>query len=89
MDKITRQALEIGRANADKVISFRSKALRRRSQAIAKRAAALPVELAATAPIVAIPEPLALAAGSSGVFNSRRRFLVRLPVDRCTPCIGG
>jgi len=68
MDKITREALEIGRANADEVIAFRTKALRRRSQAIAKRAAALPIELALTAPIAAaIPESLALASGSSGV----------------------
>jgi hypothetical protein len=52
--KITRQALEIGRANAEEVFSFRAKALRRWSQAIAKRAATLPAELATAALVLAL-----------------------------------
>src|SRR4030095_2565067 len=65
LDKITRQALEIGRANAEEVIDFRAKALRRRTQAVARRAAAQPLELAAAAPMVTIPDVLAAAGGSS------------------------
>lgn len=58
MDKLTRQALEIGHTNAGEVITFRKKALRRRSQALAKQ----------TAPVTAAPEAMpsaALAAGGS------------------------
>lgn len=67
MDKITRQALEIGRANAEEVMAFRAKALRRRSKAIAKRAAELPTDLATAAPRAAMPEALSVVAGTAGV----------------------
>jgi len=66
-DKITRQALKTGRDYADEVIDFRAKALKRRTRAVAKRAAAQPLELAAAAPVIAIPDVLAAAAGSSGL----------------------
>jgi len=67
MDKVTRQALAIGRAKAEEVVSFRTKALRSRSQALAKRALAAPTEAAMAAPAVVIPEALAAAGGTSGV----------------------
>ena len=63
-DKITRRALEIGRANADEVISFRTKALRRRSQALSKRTAASLTREAA--PLKIIPKLIAAARGSTG-----------------------
>jgi lysophospholipase L1-like esterase len=67
-DKLMRHAFEIGLANADEVILFRTKALRRRTRAISRRVAAMPVELATTAPmVVVIPEALSVTSGSSGV----------------------
>lgn len=67
MDKITRQALEIGRANARKVISFRKKALRRREQAISRRADAFSAGAEASAPLSLLPEELEASAESIGV----------------------
>lgn len=67
MDKPTRQALEIGRANAGEVISFRTKALRRRSQALAKRTAVPPASLETAVPETVLPQALRTSAGSAGV----------------------
>lgn len=66
MDDLIRQALETGRANARRVISFRRKALRQRSRALARQAAAKP-ETETTAPEAVLPEPLAASVGSAGV----------------------
>jgi len=67
VDKVTRQALEIGRAKAEEVVTFRTKALRNRSQALAKRALAAPAEAAMVAAPVVMPAALAAAGGTSGV----------------------
>ena len=45
MDKLNRQALEIGHANAGEVISFRRKALRRKAEELATRAAVASQEI--------------------------------------------
>jgi hypothetical protein len=62
MDKLTRKALEAGRANAGEVISFRKEALRHRAQVLAGQAAA-----EAAAPEAILPEVLAASTGSTGV----------------------
>lgn len=61
MDKTTRQALEIGHANAREVISFRTEALQRRAQAIARQASVPQAEMVAAVPAAVLPE------GSAGV----------------------
>jgi lysophospholipase L1-like esterase len=66
LDKMSRRAVQIGRARADEVIAFRKTALRRRSKAIAKRAGGAPRARAA-AERVAVPKFLGSAAESSGV----------------------
>jgi hypothetical protein len=56
MDKATRQAIEIGRANAGDVISFRMKALRRRAKAIASQAPGPKAETETVIPAAILPE---------------------------------
>ncbi len=63
MDKLTRQALNIGRANAEEVISFRRRVLRRRAQVLAKRTETRE----AAAPVTALPDVLAASGDSAGV----------------------
>jgi hypothetical protein len=63
MDKLTRQALDLGRANAERVLSFRKNALRRRAQALTGKAAP-PETIVQEA---SLPEALAASAGSAGV----------------------
>jgi hypothetical protein len=63
MDELTQQALEIGRANAGEVISFRRTALRRRAKVLASQA----VSPETFAPEAALPDVLAASAGSAGV----------------------
>jgi len=62
MDKSTGRAIEIGRANAGKVITFRKKALRRRTQAISRQAARTETSVPAV-----LPEELATHTESMGV----------------------
>lgn len=63
MDQITRDAIEVGRANAGQVITFRTKALQRRSQVLARRPAVPETIVSDTA----LPEVLAASMRSAGV----------------------
>lgn len=66
-DKVTRDALRIGRDAAGEVIAFRKKALKRRSQALAVHAAkATTLGLEAPA-MISLPAALTTAAASAGV----------------------
>jgi hypothetical protein len=66
-DKTTQNAFKIGRAKADEVIAFRTKALKRRSKALAKHAAKLSVQPESPQPVVILPKALAATAASAGV----------------------
>jgi len=83
MDKTTRQALEIGHANAREVISFRTKALERRAQAIARQASMPQAEMVAPVPAAVLPESAAgvLVAEGDSWFNYPWTDILRILED--------
>jgi lysophospholipase L1-like esterase len=81
MDGLTQQALEIGRANAEEVISFRTKALRHRSQVLARRDAIFSQEIAMPAALAASNSAGALVAEGDSWFDYPWTDILRILED--------